>query len=56
MAVRNVQKLKEHVQSVQMYCFSFLNMQIYDVLVAVFVVVAFSSSLVIVEFLLTPLL
>jgi len=36
----NVQKWKRHVQSVQNCCFSMLNMQIYDVIVALVVVVA----------------
>ena len=38
--LRNVQKWKMHVQSVQNYCFLLSNMQICDVLVAVVVVVA----------------
>ena len=37
--LRNVQKWKMHVQSVQNYCFSLSNMQICDVLVVVVVVV-----------------
>ena len=37
---RNGQKWKMHVQSVQSYYFFPLNMQIYDILVAVAVVVA----------------
>ena len=39
--LRNVKKWKLHVQSVQNYCFSSSNRQIYDVLVADVVVVAY---------------
>ena len=38
--LRNVQKCTSQVQSVQKYCFSLLNMQIFDVLLAFVVVVA----------------
>ena len=38
--LRNVQRGKAHVQSVQKYCFSLLNMQILDVLVSFVVVLS----------------